>query len=274
MLLQAMISFTPGAFKSFEVAPPDVNEVPCTFLAHKANGSFNLTNLSSSKIQPAQIFQSPEMQKHYPDETKNFQVSYQHLDLSKEMCPWFAPSAPQGTFFDVPVPIDDMMDKFLDFEMDTPDLVLTNAPTAYGKLPTTLMIRNIPQAYTQKQLAQEWTNNGTYDFFYLPMNHITPNGNKGFAFINFTSAQAAVAFKERWQKQRLQLFQARRTLNITCADVQGRDENMWQLRKGQHWRLQNKECQPLIFENGMHVSFEEGMCRLKACIKGQNACPI
>jgi len=136
-------------------------------------------------------------------------------------------------------------------------------PSLYKKLPTTLMIRNIPQMYTQEELMLEWPNNGTYDFFYLPMN-AKGIPNKTYAFINFTSPEAALAFKTKWDKKRLQRLQARRTLNVSCADVQGRDANLWQLRRGQQWRLKHKDGQPHICDNGVQISLAQAMRKLKS----------
>lgn len=234
----------------------------------------------------------------------HMRATYQHVGLTtlNTVSPWLGSSATHSTFFDASSPDDIIHQCGLDFlnqedcedttcQISDPstradsevsdgsrevlemprDILLSNAPTAYRRLPTTLMIRNIPAMYTQDELAAEWPNNGTYNFFYLPTSHTTTKGNKTFAFINFTSPQAAVAFKELWDKQRLSQFQARRTLNITCADVQGRDANMWQLRKGHNWRLKNKECQPLIFEYGVQIPFDEGMGRLSACMENQRA---
>jgi hypothetical protein len=53
--------------------------------------------------------------------------------------------------------------------------------------PTTLMIRNIPNQYAQKdfgELIDSLGLKGTYDFLYLPMDKRT-NGNVGYCFINF-----------------------------------------------------------------------------------------
>jgi hypothetical protein len=130
-------------------------------------------------------------------------------------------------------------------------------PIAFSGVPTTLMIRNIPPKYTQETLVLEWPNHGTYDFFYLPYSCSTQQ-NLTYAFINFTSHEAALQFKSRWEKRRLNQFSNRKPLTISCADVQGRDENIWQLKKKRNWRLRVKQCQPLICDdNGHQISLAE-----------------
>lgn len=139
--------------------------------------------------------------------------------------------------------------------------------TAYQGLPTTLMIRNIPLTYTQEALAAEWPNSGgMYDFFYVPCS-ANMQRNKTYAFINFTSNQAALDFKNKWDKMRLPQFATRKALSISCADVQGRDENLLQLMKKRHWRLKVKACQPLIFENGVLTSLDDAFATLEGAAK-------
>lgn len=151
------------------------------------------------------------------------------------------------------------MDMLSDDDVAIDDPLLGPAP--YGP-PTTLMIRNIPVMYTQEALVLEWPNNGTYDFFYLPYS-CSLQRNLTYAFINFTSHEYACAFKIRWEKMRLAHFTSRKPLNISCADVQGRDENLWQLKKKRIWRLKVKQCQPLIYENGVRVSLGDAFRKLK-----------
>jgi len=134
--------------------------------------------------------------------------------------------------------------------------------------PTTLMIRNIPLSLTQEALALKWPNNGSYDFFYVPSREPCQRNtqwNKSYAFINFTSPQAALDFKERWDKVRLPQSMASRTISVTCADVQGQVANLLQLIKKRRWRLKVKECQPLIFNNdGAQITLEEAFQGLEA----------
>jgi hypothetical protein len=133
---------------------------------------------------------------------------------------------------------------------------------------TTLMVRNVPIRYKQHMLANEWPNNGTYDLLYLPFNTIEQR-NLTYAFINFTSPAAAVGFAKQWQKNRLAHFTARKPLNISYADVQGRDENLLQFKKKRLWRVKVNDGEPLIFENGIQVPLAQALDKLN---KNQHAC--
>jgi len=118
--------------------------------------------------------------------------------------------------------------------------------------PTTLMIRNIPSPFTPDLLLQEWPNNGTYDFFYLPYSGRLQR-NLTYVFINFTSPAAALEFKCYWQRRRLVRYTSQKPLNIGFADVQGRDENLRQLRKKRLLYAKTKHCQPIVFRNGIRT---------------------
>jgi len=59
--------------------------------------------------------------------------------------------------------------------------------------PTTVMLRNIPNRYTQLELIEELESLGfvsCFDFLYAPTDFGTM-GNVGYAFINFTTADWA-----------------------------------------------------------------------------------
>jgi hypothetical protein len=128
---------------------------------------------------------------------------------------------------------------------------------------TTLMVRNVPILYRQHMLVQEWPNNGTYDLLYLPFSS-TLQRNLTYAFINFTSPAAAQEFKAKWQKMRLSRYTARKPLNVSFADVQGRDENLWQFRKKRLWRMKVQQGEPIIFEDGIQIPLSEALENLES----------
>lgn len=126
---------------------------------------------------------------------------------------------------------------------------------------TTLMVRNIPVMYTQDLLLQEWKNEGTYDFLYVPR---TCKTNLSYAFINFLSEDHAIAFQAQWHKKRLAHFSARKPLTISAADVQGLRDNLMQLKKKRMQRIEMRQCQPLIIMNGRQVDLTEALASLQA----------
>lgn len=72
---------------------------------------------------------------------------------------------------------------------------------------TTIMIRNIPNKYTQAMLLQEIdaSYRGAYDFFYLPID-FKNKCNVGYAFINFIDYRRIVPFFREFNGQRWKNF--------------------------------------------------------------------
>lgn len=258
--------------------PPEASDLPVTFLSDRSP-----TRLSSAKIRASEPFQPLAQENSSNDESDIVRASYLHVGVTNlEEPQWRGFSIPQGTCFAASSP-GGVMRKFAPeffLQEDSEDGHISGPSTCAdseasevpqdivwgnlhgAKLPkchTTLMIRNIPPLYSQKDLALEWPNNGSYDFFYLPMGRTTPTENRTFAFINFTSIAAAVSFRKCWDKQRLQKFSSHRKLNIACPGVQGKDANMWQVWNGHY----NKACQPFVFEDGKEIAFEEAMAQLR-----------
>jgi len=133
----------------------------------------------------------------------------------------------------------------------------------------TLMVRNIPVRYTQDMLLKEWPNDtGMYDFVYLPI-CIDRKRNASFCFINFVDTESALKFHTAWHKQRLQHFSTRKPLDISPADVQGRDENLLQIVRNKTFRIRNVHFQPAIFDGADRVSMEAFMDGLDARKCGQ-----
>ncbi|XP_058781576.1 protein terminal ear1-like [Vicia villosa] len=101
---------------------------------------------------------------------------------------------------------------------------------------TTLMIKNIPNKYSQKLLLNMLDNHclrcneqigdgddkplSSYDFVYLPID-FKNKCNVGYGFVNMTSPEATLRFYKAFQQQRWEVFNSRKICHLTYARVQG-----------------------------------------------------
>jgi hypothetical protein len=131
---------------------------------------------------------------------------------------------------------------------------------------TTLMIRNIPNKYSQRVLLEEINHNhmGRYDFFYLPID-FKNKCNVGYAFINFMDAMAIVSFSNEFNQQRWKNFNSEKVCALSYARIQGKAA---MIARFQNSSLMDKddEYQPLIFKSdgedkGMPEPFPIGKAR-------------
>mmetsp|Transcript_44952 Transcript_44952/g.114951 ORF Transcript_44952/g.114951 Transcript_44952/m.114951 type:complete len:550 (+) Transcript_44952:389-2038(+) len=113
---------------------------------------------------------------------------------------------------------------------------------------TTLMIRNIPNKYSQKMLLAllDRSLSARYDFFYLPIDYKN-RCNLGYAFINFRAGVDAAIFYEQFHNKRWQDFNSKKVCVITYAKVQGRCALV------EHFKNSKFPCDkldylPLVFE--------------------------
>jgi len=93
---------------------------------------------------------------------------------------------------------------------------------------TTVILRNIPNKYSLQQLLQEVVDRScatSLDFAYLPLD-TSSRANKGYAFLNFSDSQSAVAFREKFDGQSLRLFRSCKVARAEPASLQGRAANM------------------------------------------------
>ncbi|CAD5324169.1 unnamed protein product [Arabidopsis thaliana] len=110
---------------------------------------------------------------------------------------------------------------------------------------TTLMIKNIPNKYSQKLLldmldkhcihineaiTEEHNKHeshhqpySSYDFVYLPMD-FNNKCNVGYGFVNMTSPEAAWRFYKAFHGQRWEVFNSHKICQITYARVQGLED--------------------------------------------------
>mmetsp|Transcript_72804 Transcript_72804/g.189539 ORF Transcript_72804/g.189539 Transcript_72804/m.189539 type:complete len:342 (+) Transcript_72804:102-1127(+) len=115
-------------------------------------------------------------------------------------------------------------------------------------LPTTMMVRNIPNRYTQRELIREIEVLGfgeSFDFFYAPMDTGTM-GNVGYAFVNFVDGTWAercqqmlsgYTFKKHQKKTRTKVA------SVSVAHLQGLEANLRHYEKAAiNSRGRSKHC--------------------------------
>lgn len=90
---------------------------------------------------------------------------------------------------------------------------------------TTIMIRNIPNKYTQDMLLKLIDEHfkDTYDFFYLPMD-FDNQCNVGYAFINFIEPTYICMFYETFHNTRFPMFKSDKICEIVFARIQGKKD--------------------------------------------------
>jgi len=123
---------------------------------------------------------------------------------------------------------------------------------------TTLMIRNIPNKYTQKMIlaAVDEVSRGLYDFFYLPID-FKNKCNVGYAFINFIHPQSVVEFYQHFHHQKWGKFNSEKVCKISFARIQGK-EALVQRFQNSSLMTEDKKCRPIIFySNGPRLGQQE-----------------
>ncbi|CAK9216999.1 unnamed protein product [Sphagnum troendelagicum] len=125
---------------------------------------------------------------------------------------------------------------------------------------TTLMIKNIPNKYSQAMLLQlldrhclhsnsnlEDPNEppSAYDFVYLPID-FKNRCNLGYAFVNFTSVEATRRLYKAFHAQQWEAFNSRKICQVTYARVQGRAALEEHFRNSR-FACDNDEYLPLCF---------------------------
>lgn len=127
---------------------------------------------------------------------------------------------------------------------------------------TSLMIRNIPNKYTQQMLLAEFTENGhgpgKIDFFYLPID-FKNKCNRGYAFVNFVECRDIVPFHRQYFGQNWRVFNSDKICDITYARIQGK-ANMLKRFENSALMEKEEEYKPLVFvshgiEKGKQLPF-------------------
>lgn len=114
---------------------------------------------------------------------------------------------------------------------------------------TSLMVRNIPNKYTQTMLLSEFGDSGhgpgKIDFFYLPID-FRNKCNRGYAFVNFFDYRDILSFYDTYNGKSWKIFKSEKICCITYARIQGQEGMM---KRFQNSALMEKDqaYRPLVF---------------------------
>lgn len=111
---------------------------------------------------------------------------------------------------------------------------------------TTLMIRNIPVHVAQQEFVDKLDEAGfpgLYDFVHLPT-LLCQKESKGYAFVNFLDPRDANKLRKTWHKAGI--FGEHAQLNISFADLQGREAHLERWKASKNQRIKNPKFRPLI----------------------------
>lgn len=114
---------------------------------------------------------------------------------------------------------------------------------------TTLMIKNIPNKYTQKMLLSTMDERfkGQYDFFYLPID-FKNKCNVGYAFINFIKYDSIAQFYTEYNGKKWEKFNSDKVCVITYARIQGKGALIAHFQNSS-LMCEDKKCRPIIFHS-------------------------
>ncbi|KAL3501098.1 hypothetical protein ACH5RR_035547 [Cinchona calisaya] len=126
---------------------------------------------------------------------------------------------------------------------------------------TTVMIKNIPNKYSQKLLLNMLDNHcihcneqiadgndqplSSYDFVYLPIDFIN-KCNVGYGFVNMTSPEATLRLYKAFHRQSWEVFNSRKICEVTYARLQG-VEALKEHFKNSKFPCDVDEYMPVIF---------------------------
>lgn len=120
---------------------------------------------------------------------------------------------------------------------------------------TTLMIRNIPNRYTQEMIldSADICLNGKYNFFYLPID-FQNQCNVGYAFINMTSTMYVPMLYNMFHNKGWELFKSEKICEVTYARIQGL-QSLVDHFKSSSLLSEDEKVRPMVLINGKLIPF-------------------
>ncbi|KAF4756650.1 hypothetical protein FOZ63_010157 [Perkinsus olseni] len=128
-----------------------------------------------------------------------------------------------------------------------------------NSMKTTVMLRNIPNKYTQRMLLEVLADEGfadKVDFFYLPID-FRNKCNVGYAFINLCSHEYALQFMNVFHHYKLTAFNSLKVCETGFARIQGLQANVNHYRNSPVNEVSIPEYRPILFNNGKEVPFPQ-----------------
>merc|ERR1719160_780102 len=119
---------------------------------------------------------------------------------------------------------------------------------------TTVMLRHIPNKYTQATLLLELDRMGfagRYDFFYLPMD-VHNRTNVGYAFINFLTPQDALRFSRILTNYKFQQHSSQKIATVSPAHIQGLVRNLFHFSNRAVSQSRDIQYRPIVVRDGCY----------------------
>eukprot|EP00928_Gymnodinium_smaydae_P001361 TRINITY_DN10501_c0_g4_i2.p1 TRINITY_DN10501_c0_g4~~TRINITY_DN10501_c0_g4_i2.p1 ORF type:complete len:205 (-),score=25.51 TRINITY_DN10501_c0_g4_i2:293-907(-) len=132
------------------------------------------------------------------------------------------------------------------------DSVVQAKPSKWSAHDTTVIIQNLSRALSPAALRAEVDTSGfagLYDIFYMPV-CVNTKQNKGYAFVNFDSAEIAERFASMWDgtspSEIVQSGWRQQRLAVSAAEVQGSRANNARLAQKKAFRIKDPALKPFV----------------------------
>lgn len=129
---------------------------------------------------------------------------------------------------------------------------------------TTMMIRDIPRAFTQDELLEDISktlgSSDVIDFFYLPVNTLN-QCNNGFCFINFTSNGIAQEAFQIFDNFRFARHESVKASMVSKAHIQGLENNLRHLQERAQTLIGNPNG-PVVMIQGLRMDLAQVFAEL------------
>mmetsp|Transcript_9227 Transcript_9227/g.20591 ORF Transcript_9227/g.20591 Transcript_9227/m.20591 type:complete len:449 (-) Transcript_9227:8-1354(-) len=146
-----------------------------------------------------------------------------------------------------------------------PENLQAKGPTRPNS-PTAMMLRNIPNKYSQNSLMQEINDcgfKGTYNFFYLPMD-VHNRSNVGYAFINFEEPEDAEQFRQQFAEHRFARYHSHKIGTVSVAHVQGLHANLRHFENRAVTQARNDQYRPVVLRGEKRLDFDAALAEARA----------